>query len=99
VVGVTLGPLGRSVVIEDHKEQPRITKDGVTVVKHLEYVFTIVCRKIGSKTQFALLLNVQWQPRINLPVMAPPPRPFSSRSSSNKDEKCYNVVRMPANCD
>ena len=47
MAGVTLGPLGRSVVIEDHKEQPRITKDGVTVVKHLEYVFTIVCREIG----------------------------------------------------
>jgi chaperonin GroEL (HSP60 family) len=54
VAGITLGPMGRSVVIEDHKEQPRITKDGVTVVKHLEYVAPIVCRRIGLKTQFAL---------------------------------------------
>jgi chaperonin GroEL len=41
VAAITLGPMGRNVVIEDHKRMPRITKDGVTVVKHLEYVADI----------------------------------------------------------
>jgi chaperonin GroEL len=35
---VTLGPMGRNVVIEMDKGEPRITKDGVTVVKHIDYV-------------------------------------------------------------
>jgi chaperonin GroEL len=38
VAGLTLGPMGRNVVIENEKGLPRITKDGVTVVKHIEYV-------------------------------------------------------------
>ena len=38
VVSITLGPYGRNVLIENHKREPRITKDGITVVKHIEYV-------------------------------------------------------------
>ena len=38
VAAVTLGPMGRNVIIENDKHLPRITKDGVTVVKHIEYV-------------------------------------------------------------
>lgn len=31
----TLGPMGRLVAIESEVHKPRITKDGVTVVKHI----------------------------------------------------------------
>ena len=46
--------MGRNVVIENDKHLPRITKDGVTVVKHIEYVEVKACRRIDSKMQFAL---------------------------------------------
>lgn len=46
VVGVTLGPMGRNVLIENDKHEPRITKDGVTVVKHIEYVEFEAYRRI-----------------------------------------------------
>ncbi len=36
IAGVTLGPRGRSVIIEKSYGAPKITKDGVTVVKELE---------------------------------------------------------------
>lgn len=35
VAGLTLGPMGRNVMIENGDKDPRITKDGVTVVKHI----------------------------------------------------------------
>lgn len=35
-VGVTLGPKGRNVVIEQAYGSPKITKDGVTVAKSIE---------------------------------------------------------------
>jgi len=37
----TLGPMGRLVAIESELHEPRITKDGVTVVKHIEFVPSI----------------------------------------------------------
>lgn len=36
-VGVTLGPKGRNVVLEMPYAMPKITKDGVTVAKHIEF--------------------------------------------------------------
>lgn len=36
IVGATLGPRGRSVIIEKSYGAPKITKDGVTVVKEIE---------------------------------------------------------------
>lgn len=36
-VGVTLGPKGRNVVLEMPYAGPKITKDGVTVAKHIEF--------------------------------------------------------------
>lgn len=36
-VGVTLGPKGRNVVIEQPYGAPKITKDGVTVAKAIEF--------------------------------------------------------------
>ncbi|CBH18569.1 chaperonin Hsp60, mitochondrial precursor,putative [Trypanosoma brucei gambiense DAL972] len=36
-VGVTLGPKGRNVVLEMPYASPKITKDGVTVAKHIEF--------------------------------------------------------------
>ena len=46
VGGVPLGPMGRNVLIENDKHEPRITKDGVTVVKHIEYVEFEAYRRI-----------------------------------------------------
>ena len=36
-VGVTLGPKGRNVILEVPYTQPKITKDGVTVAKNIEF--------------------------------------------------------------
>ncbi|EPY40723.1 chaperonin GroEL [Angomonas deanei] len=36
-VGVTLGPKGRNVILEMPYASPKITKDGVTVAKHIEF--------------------------------------------------------------
>ena len=36
VVGVTLGPKGRNVVLESKYGSPRIVNDGVTVAKEVE---------------------------------------------------------------
>lgn len=36
-VGVTLGPKGRNVILEIPYSSPKITKDGVTVAKHIEF--------------------------------------------------------------
>jgi chaperonin GroEL len=36
-VSVTLGPRGRNVVIEKSYGSPKITKDGVTVAKEIEF--------------------------------------------------------------
>eukprot|EP00953_Heterococcus_sp_UTEX-ZZ885_P033041 17213-Heterococcus_DN1.PRE.3 len=36
-VQVTLGPKGRNVVLEQSYGAPKITKDGVTVAKHIEF--------------------------------------------------------------
>jgi len=36
-VSVTLGPKGRSVILEQSYGSPKITKDGVTVAKHIEF--------------------------------------------------------------
>ena len=54
VAGVTLGPMGRNVCIEGRKSEPRITKDGVTVVKHIEYVKSMQISKTGLKMRYAL---------------------------------------------
>jgi chaperonin GroEL (HSP60 family) len=41
VAGITLGPKGRLVAIQTDHEEPRITKDGITVVKHIEFVLIV----------------------------------------------------------
>lgn len=52
VASITLGPMGRNVLIENEKHEARITKDGVTVVKHIEYVELKKCRRTDSRMQF-----------------------------------------------
>ncbi len=37
VVEVTLGPKGRNVILDQNFGDPKITKDGVTVAKHIEF--------------------------------------------------------------
>jgi chaperonin GroEL len=54
VAAITLGPMGRNVAIENGDREPRITKDGVTVVKHIEYVVNKEYRRIAYKMQSAL---------------------------------------------
>src|SRR5690349_16186903 len=55
-VKVTLGPKGRNVVIEKSFGAPRITKDGVTVVKEIELEDKFentgaqMVREVASKT-------------------------------------------------
>src|SRR6195952_832201 len=55
-VKVTLGPKGRNVVIEKSYGAPRITKDGVTVAKEIEFsdkfenMGAQMVREVASKT-------------------------------------------------
>merc|ERR1711904_261855 len=47
VVGVTLGPMGRNVVLESKFGSPRIVNDGVTVAKEVNLVDQV--ENIGAK--------------------------------------------------
>lgn len=55
-VGVTLGPKGRNVIIRQRNAEPKITKDGVTVAKSIEFtnqfedVGAKLIRQVASKT-------------------------------------------------
>lgn len=55
-VAVTLGPKGRNVVLEQSFGAPKITKDGVTVAKHIEFKDRLqnlgaqLVRDVASKT-------------------------------------------------
>jgi chaperonin GroEL len=55
-VKVTLGPKGRNVVLEKSFGAPRITKDGVTVAKEIEFedkfenMGALIVREVASKT-------------------------------------------------
>jgi hypothetical protein len=52
-VQTTLGPKGRNVIIEQSWGAPKITKDGVTVAKAVEFPdrVCIDCRDFGSCTR------------------------------------------------
>mmetsp|Transcript_30882 Transcript_30882/g.49957 ORF Transcript_30882/g.49957 Transcript_30882/m.49957 type:complete len:588 (-) Transcript_30882:242-2005(-) len=55
-VAVTLGPKGRNVVLDQSYGPPKITKDGVTVAKHIEFkdryqnLGAQLVRQVASKT-------------------------------------------------
>ncbi len=55
-VKITLGPRGRTVVLEKKYGSPTITKDGVTVAKEIELedpyenMGAVLCREVASKT-------------------------------------------------
>ena len=55
-VKVTLGPLGRNVVLEDDFKPPIVTKDGVTVAKYVELedpyenLGATLCKQVSAKT-------------------------------------------------
>jgi chaperonin GroEL len=55
-VSVTLGPKGRNVLLEQPMSSPKITKDGVTVAKHIEFqdpfhnLGAKLIRDVASKT-------------------------------------------------
>lgn len=55
-VQVTLGPKGRNVALESSYGPPKITKDGVTVAKHIEFddpyenMGAQLCRNVANKT-------------------------------------------------
>uniref|UniRef100_A0A023F7T3 Putative 60 kDa heat shock protein mitochondrial n=1 Tax=Triatoma infestans TaxID=30076 RepID=A0A023F7T3_TRIIF len=46
-VSLTLGPKGRFVILEQYKSDPKITKDGVTVAKSLDFKDSIL--NVGAK--------------------------------------------------
>ena len=55
-VQVTLGPRGRNVVLDQSFGAPKITKDGVTVAKHIEFADRVenmgaqLVRQVATKT-------------------------------------------------
>lgn len=49
VAAITLGPYGRNILIQNEMQEPRITKDGITVVKHIEFVRIASPRKTDWK--------------------------------------------------
>ena len=73
---ITLGPYGRNVLIQNEMQEPRITKDGVTVVKHIEFVSGLAHRKIEWKMLLPLSSKRASTARTSLPVMEPPPQQF-----------------------
>lgn len=42
IVGMTLGPAGKTVVLQDQFDQPKVTKDGVTVARHVSFSDPII---------------------------------------------------------
>jgi chaperonin GroEL (HSP60 family) len=76
VAAITLGPMGRNVIIENDKHLPRITKDGVTVVKHIEYVEVKARRRTGFKMQSVPSSKSQSTVPTSSQVTAPPPPLF-----------------------
>jgi chaperonin GroEL len=49
VVGVTLGPKGRNVVLESKYGSPKIVNDGVTVAKEVELSDPVgVCTRVNA---------------------------------------------------
>ena len=57
-------------------QEPRITKDGVTVVKHIEFVAMNKFRKIDLKMQLQPSLRTVLIIQINMQVMVRPLRQF-----------------------
>jgi chaperonin GroEL len=54
---ITLGPNGRLVAIESEIHEPRITKDGVTVIKSLEFVKYFVIKEDRLMNAIASLVK------------------------------------------
>ena len=77
-VQVTLGPRGRNVVIDKTFGAPKITKDGVTVAKEIE--FSNRYHNIGA----SLIKQVAPRPTTKL-EMEPLPPLFSLELSSRRD--------------
>ena len=48
-VQVTLGPKGRNAILDQSFGPPKITKDGVTVAKHIEFKCRYVCTSFKGK--------------------------------------------------
>lgn len=46
LVGVTLGPKGRNVVLESKYGSPKIVNDGVTVAKEVRYTSSVHSSKV-----------------------------------------------------
>jgi len=58
-VGATLGPKGRNVIIEKSFGAPKITKDGVTVAKEMQFEDKEMNLGIGLIKEAASKKNVQ----------------------------------------
>ena len=56
VVGVTLGPKGRNVVLEARYGSPRIVNDGVTVAKEVELEDPV--ENIGARRLYTVIERV-----------------------------------------
>jgi chaperonin GroEL (HSP60 family) len=54
LVGVTLGPKGRNVVLESKYGSPKIVNDGVTVAKEVYHVFVVIVPRLSIELQKAL---------------------------------------------
>ena len=51
LVGVTLGPKGRNVVLESKYGSPRIVNDGVTVAKEVSFYSLFLVSRLFSELQ------------------------------------------------
>lgn len=64
LVGVTLGPKGRNVVLESKYGSPKIVNDGVTVAREVHALFYSIAsffsgtEELLNGNNFALIFNV-----------------------------------------
>lgn len=59
LVGVTLGPKGRNVVLQNKYGPPKIVNDGETVLKEVLHTFILLCFALPERSQgpFALAVS------------------------------------------
>merc|ERR1712137_1340042 len=69
-VQVTLGPKGRNVVIQKPYGAPQITKDGVTVAKHITLKTSVPKWSVTSPTRPTTLLVTVPPPLLSSPVLS-----------------------------
>ena len=90
-VQVTMGPKGRNVVIEQSYGSPKITKDGVTVAKNIEFSDRFMNLGASLVKQVASATNDVAAPNIGLPSASR--SAFDACSNAEKRIAAFGVAK------